>query len=274
MLNTLTLEEAAALLDASPLAILLLDRAGRVRAYNRAFASLAGDAACASLALPENLQKEELLGPLLGRGALVNWIMPDGDERWLAVESLSLAGNAGGTARFYLDVTEKLRLRKERDELAAALQEHSFKDEILTSLMNRRGILHSLEPLVARSRRYDSPLSVIAMGIEAQPEREKLLVRISHLLKDQTRWADLVGCNDSHDFLLILQDTTRESALRLVEKLSVHLERLGTSVALPLKACYGVTHCLRDDDPKTLLERAEAALGAAREQQNGAVITL
>jgi hypothetical protein len=41
-----------------------------------------------------------------------------------------------------------------------------------------------------------------------------------------------------------------------------------------LNACYGITHCLRDDDPKTLLERAEAALGAAREQQNGAVITL
>ncbi len=51
-------------------------------------------------------------------------------------------------------------------------------------------------------------------------------------MKDQTRWADLVGCNDGHDFLLILQDTTRESALRLVEKLSVHLERLAHECGL------------------------------------------
>jgi GGDEF domain-containing protein len=92
------------------------------------------------------------------------------------------------------------------------------------------------------------------------------------LLRDQTRWADLLGCNDNHDFLLILQETTRESALRLVEKLTTHLERISATVSSPVGACYGVTHCLRDDDPESLLERAEAALGEARKQQNGTVI--
>jgi diguanylate cyclase (GGDEF)-like protein len=273
MLNSLTLEEAAALLDVCPLAVLLLDASGRIRGCNRAFASLTGVVPGAALAEPEALRKEGLLEPLLGSGTLVNWIMPDGDERWLAVDARTLAGAHPGTARFYVDVTEKLRLRKERDGLRAELKLLSLKDETLTSLMNRRGLLHSLEPLVARSRRYDSPLSIIAMSLEVPQERQKLLVRISYLLRDQTRWADLLGCNDDHDFLLILQETTRESALRLVEKLTVHMQRISASASSPVSACYGVTHCLRDDDAESLLARAEAALGEARKQQNGTVVS-
>ena len=274
MLNFLTLEEAAKLLDACPLGILLLDGAGCIRACNSAFASLTGVVSGAAVSEPEELRKEGLLEPLLGSGTLVNWIMPDGDERWLAVESRPLTGTDGGTARFYVDVTEKLRLRKERDGLRAELKQLSLKDETLTSLMNRRGLLHSLEPLVARCRRYDKPLSVIAMGLEEQEEKQKLLVNISYLLRDQTRWADLLGCNDDHDFLIILQETTRESALRLVEKLTAQLKHVSARAPSPASACYGITQCQHDDDAETLLERAEAALGEARTQQKGTVISL
>jgi GGDEF domain-containing protein len=273
MLNSLTFEEAANLLDACPLAVVLLDASGSIRACNRAFASLTGTLSDTAAIESEELRKEGLLEPLLGSGTLVNWIMPDGDERWLAVESRSLTGTEVGTARFYVDVTEKLRLRKERDGLRAELKQLSLKDETLTSLMNRCGLLHSLEPLVARCRRYDSPLSIIAMGVEVQQERPELLVRISYLLRDQTRWADLLGCNENHDFLLILQETTRESALRLVDKLAAKLKHISASATSPVSARYGVTHCQHDDDAETLLERAEAALGEARTQLTGAVIS-
>ena len=274
MLNTLTLEEATNLLDACPLGILLLDASGRIRACNSAFARLTGAVSGKAISDPEELRQEGLLEPLLGSGTLVNWIMPDGDERWLAVESRALTGTDGGTARFYIDVTEKLRLRKERDGLRAELKQHSLKDETLTSLLNRRGLLHSLEPLVARCRRYDKPLSVIAMGIGVQEERQKLLVDISYLLRDQTRWADLLGCNDEHDFLIILQETAPESALRLIEKISARLKHVSASASSPANACYGVTRCQHDDDAETLLERAEAALDEARTQQKETVISL
>jgi diguanylate cyclase (GGDEF)-like protein len=273
MLNSLTIEEAMNLLDACPLGILLLDESGRIRACNSAFACLTGVVSGKAISDPEELRQEGLLEPLLGNGTLVNWIMPDGDERWLAVESRHLTGKDGGMARFYIDVTEKLRLRKERDGLRAELKQLSLKDETLTSLLNRRGLLHSLEPLVARCRRYDKPLSVIAMGLEAQEERQKLLVDISYLLRDQTRWADLLGCNDDHDFLIILQETAPESALRLIEKITARLKHVSASAASPASACYGVTQCQHDDDAETLMQRAEAALGEARTQQKGNVIS-
>jgi GGDEF domain-containing protein len=107
-----------------------------------------------------------------------------------------------------------------------------------------------------------------------QEERQKLLVNISYLLRDQTRWADLLGCNDDHDFLIILQETAPESALRLIEKLTARLKHVSASASSPASACYGVTQCQHDDDAETLLERAEAALGEARTQQKGTVISL
>jgi len=274
MLKSLMPEEAGALLDACPLPVLLLDAAGCIRGCNRAFAALIGADADTGHEAPEDLQKEGLLEPFLSRGTLVNWVTSDGDERWLSVESLTPVGSRGYTARFYHDVTDKLRLVKERDALVTQLKQHTLRDEALPALMNRRGVMYSLEPMVARCRRYASPLSVIAMGIDMPPEQEKLRVRIGHLLRDQTRWADLLGCNDNQDFLLVLQETTRESALLLVDKLRVHLAHLGTGGASPASACYGITDCRRDDDAECLLERAEAALVKARKGQNGSAICL
>ena len=72
-----------------------------------------------------------------------------GDEYWLAVETVAV-GDADVVARFYLDVTEKLRLKKERDGLAAELSEQSLKDDHLPGVLSRHGVLVSMGPLVAR----------------------------------------------------------------------------------------------------------------------------
>jgi len=263
MLSKLSLEQATALIDASPLATLLLAADGSVLAWNAAFAGLLGETAEAS--------SHELLAPLLGQGTVISWIMPDGDERWLAVETVTLEDC---TARFYLDVTEKLRLKQERDTCSRELQDQSLHHVTLTSLLNRRGILVSLDPLVARSRRYNSPLSVVAMGLEAGSAIDKARVQVSYLLKDQTRWADLVGCNHDGEFILILQETTQDSALQLVDKLTAHLKRISEDRDTPISACYGVTQCQKNDDAEVILERAEGALAEARNNQSGTAIAV
>ena len=263
MLNKLTLEQAIALLDASPLATLLLDADGSVHSYNAAFAALLGEAAEAPA--------RELLAPLLGEGTVISWIMPDGDERWLAVETVSLEDC---TARFYQDVTERLRLKQERDSCSTELQKQSLHDATLTSLLNRHGILVSLEPLVARSRRYNSPLSVVAMGLDGTAASDKTRMQVSYLLKDQTRWADLVGCNHDGEFILILQETSQDSALLLVDKLSAHLKRMSEEREVPVAACYGVTQCQKNDNADAILERAEGALAEARKNQSGTAIAV
>ena len=264
-MKDIALQEALALLDVCPVPMLVTGGDGTIRAANQAFAALAGTGAD-SLSV-------ELLAPLLGQDALVNWITPDGDQRWLAVETATMDDIPGGFARFYFDVTEKLRLRSERDELADKLRKQALHDTELTGLLSRHGVLVSMEPLVARSRRYNSPLSVIVMGIQSDQDRDQALTRVAFLLRDQTRWADLVGCTDTRDFILILQETTPDSALQLVEKLAAHIERMNASSGEQLVACYGITHCQKSDDVESILERAEAALIEARGNESGTCVT-
>jgi len=260
---------ALSLLQNNPSAMLLIDNNGKIQGFNSAFAALLGEAATT---LKGTSPADELVTSLLGPGTVINWIMPDGDERWLAVESRTIDDAAGITARFYQDVTEKLRLKKERDALQDELKRQALKDELLPGLLSRYGIEVSLEPLVSRSRRYNTPLSLVCIGIDSSQERDKAVTKISYLLKDQTRWADLVGCTAGHEFILVLQETTQGAALQLVDKLATRITQMNNSAENPIRACYGITECRKNDDAESMLERAEAALVDARQNDSGTVI--
>jgi len=269
-MKDLSLKQALALLDISPLAMLLTGSDGRIRGCNQSFAVLVGETADV---LARQSPGDGLLEPLLGQATLINWIMPDGDTRWLALETCEIDDEPGSSARFYLDVTEKLRLRQERDALTRELQGQSLYDASLGSLFSRHGILVSLRPLVARSRRYNSPLSVVTMRIDTA-DTGKSMTRIAHLLRDQTRWADLVGCNAGRDFILVLQETTRDAAEQLVQKLAAQIERMNATTDEPVQACYGITQCQKDDDEASILERAESALAQACQRPGGTAIAI
>ncbi|MGB5439529.1 MAG: diguanylate cyclase [Gammaproteobacteria bacterium] len=268
-MKDLKLNEALTLLDSCPIAMLLIGGDNIIRDCNQAFTALTG---VISGTLDSAMQ-QELLAPLLGDGGIINWVTPNGDEHWLSLETVAL-GDTGTTARFYQDITEKLRLKKERDAFATELSEQSLKDKRLTSLLSRHGILVSMGPLVARSRRYNSPLSVIGMSIDSVEERETVLRRISLLLKDQTRWADLVGCNTEGDFILVLQEATRDSALQLVEKISARLAAANADSPEPVLACYGIAECDKNDDAASLLERAESAMAEAHNKESRTSIAM
>ena len=270
-MKNLSLESAQSLLQSCPIALLLVDDNDKIHAYNSAFAALLGEAAAT---LKGASRSDGLLAPLLGTGTLIHWVRPDGDERWLALESFAIDGEPRVNARFYQDVTEKLRLKKERDALQTELRKQALNDEHLPSLLSRFGLQVSLQPLVSASRRYNSPLSLACISIESDMDRDKALTKISYLLKDQTRWADLVGCNAERDFILILQETTRDSALQLVDKLVAHIARMNESAETGIRACFGVTQCQRNDDAESMLERAEAALAEARQNDSGTAIAV
>jgi len=262
---------AQSLLQNCPIAMLLIADTGKIQGFNRAFAALVGEAAST---LEDAAQADGLLAPLLGTGTVVNWIMPDGDARWLAVETCAIDHSAGVTARFYQDVTEKLRLKKERDALQDLLGKQAIHDEQRPSLLSRYGLQVSLEPLVSRSRRYNSPLSLVSINIDTDDNRDKAITRISYLLKDQTRWADLVGCNANQDFVLILQESTQDAALQLVDKLVSRIAQMNEAGEHEIRACFGVTRCQRNDDAESMLERVESALAEARQSDSGTAIAV
>ena len=266
------LHEALSLLDICPMAMLLVEH-GRIRTYNQAFNALLGGAADG---LIRDAPPDELVAPLLAENSVINWTMPDGTECWLAIETVAIKDRPGAVAHFYLDITGKLRLKKERDTLASQLRQQALHDTRLAGLLSQYGMQVSLEPMVSRCRRYNHPLTLIAMSLVTNPSdaREQALVQVAHLLKDQTRWADLVGCNSGRDFILILQETTQDAALHLVEKLSEQIAGLSDAIGAGLHTCFGITQCQKHDDAESMLERVEVALMEARNNDSGRSIAV
>lgn len=261
---------ARTLLSACPSALLVLAADGRIRALNPALLELTGSAA-------EDLEGRNAaelggsLGILLSQQGPIAWTRPDGEPRSLVIQVIALED--GGEARWFTDTSRTESLRERCEHLQEELRAHSLTDEV-TGLLNQRGLMLALEPQVARSRRYNSAMAVIMMEACAERASDALQVSVSRLLKDQLRWADIIGCTDRHEFILVLPETSRADALKLADKLSGHLQDLRSPDGQQAWTCYGVTEWQKSDSAATLLRRAATALEQSRNEHKGMAVAL
>lgn len=272
MPDTLELATALSALQGAPIGIMVLqDQKTIVYANDRANSLLTNGSAKLdgqSLAcLPTALTAR-----MFDAQATVNIAGWDGNPRWLQCTSQS-AGAKKLTIHYVFDVTEQQRLNNECDRLAAELARVGTRDG-LTSLPNQKAMDQALEPLISRSRRYENPLSVVRVRI-AKPEdlnakagpnaHDSAMVKVAQTLRDQVRWADMVGRYDASEFLLILPETPAEAAQTLVEKLAskvteIDLAQSGTT-KIPCNVSFGAASWQKGDDSRLLLSRAATNLG-------------
>jgi diguanylate cyclase (GGDEF)-like protein len=200
----------------------------------------------------------------------------NGRQRWIM--RCPITNDNGQLTIYYLDVTEEEHLRQERTLLAKQLDQHNTV-EPMSGLLNQRGIHLGLDPLISRSRRYQNPLSVVTMlvnnidGIQqsvGQVAADKMILMVSQLIRDQLRWADLVGHLESGEFIFVLPETDQPAAIALANKLADRLNELEIMVDGPHarkpEACFGVASWNKGDDGKQLLARsADAAISASQQ---------
>ncbi|MDH5259591.1 MAG: GGDEF domain-containing protein, partial [Gammaproteobacteria bacterium] len=170
--------------------------------------------------------------------------------------------------RYYVDVSEIMKLKTEVRNLQDQLDNNSTADS-LTGLLNKRSLLQSLEPQVSRSRRYNNPLTLIVMEINnfeahsnaPKPAIDQALTAVSFYLRDQMRWVDLVGRTGDNEFTLILPETRLDDANTLVEKINARLAKLSLpdtpEVTISVDAKFGVAEWEKGDDTSLLLKKAK-----------------
>lgn len=266
MKDTLTLDQTLALLDNTPDPLMLLDADSRVLGGNAALRNLLGPDADAL----GGRNAAELAGsPLQALLACQDTFayLAGGEPAYFAPLDLRLPpGAAAARARVLRDVTDAEHLRVEREHLQEELRAQALHDPV-TGLLNRRGLTVAVEPQVSRSRRYHSPLSVIVMDVPGAHAQDDFLVRVSRLLKDQLRWADVIGIGEDRSFIMVLPETRRDDALIATDKLN---ERLAHEFDVGAAgAVYGVVEWQKTDNTNTLLRRAQAALEQARATGDG-----
>ncbi|NOX91261.1 MAG: GGDEF domain-containing protein [Gammaproteobacteria bacterium] len=191
-----------------------------------------------------------------------------------------LPPNNGQYTVCYLDISEEEVLRNDRNQLAQQLAQHNTVDT-LSGLLNTHAINRGLEPLISRSRRYQNPLSIITMDItnldevihsSGQVAADKVIVAVSQMLRDQIRWADMVGRLNAGQFIFILPETNKDAAVALANKLAGQLKDFTIMIdeqnGIQIMASFGITAWSKGDDARLLMSRSSDAAQAAH--QNGA----
>jgi diguanylate cyclase (GGDEF)-like protein len=164
------------------------------------------------------------------------------------------------TVCYYADISKKVKTEKQLIQLESTLT-HKMSHDSVTGMLNHHSMFQTLSAEVSRSRRYNNPLSLVLMNVDYQSDQESLAqerveqirLMISQLLKDQMRWADIVGHLQNYDFVLLLPETVYESAEILIKKLNKSMQDASMDVA---HINYGLSQWQKGDDVQMFLARA------------------
>src|SRR3569833_295194 len=190
--------------------------------------------------------------------------------RWL--QTWRTTHDNGSAVHYKADITGLKHELHEGARLHEELAQHNTRAP-LTGLPNRHALLQGIEPLVSRSRRYLNPLSVIRLRLyiiaeldaaHGKGSGDAALVAVTHMLKYQMRWADLIGRFGADEFLLVLPETTGDAATHLKLNLEQRLELLepkgSDGAVMRVVAQFGVADWQQGDDRAKMLKRAREVL--------------
>ncbi|MEE9422662.1 MAG: diguanylate cyclase [Gammaproteobacteria bacterium] len=276
MADTLNPQEAQSIFESCPIPAVILDAQGLILGINQAFAQLSGVQNTNDLTGKQiNSITSPGLKQLLTTFPKLEWEDDTGRIRNINVRRVTLNEDGTKEVRYFVDRSEIIQLENSHTVLEEKLQQNLLTDPA-TGLLNQRGIILALEPQIARCRRYNSTLSVVLMAVDASIDREKLLIEVSRMLKDQLRWADLVGCTENQEFMLALPETPETAAVQLTNKLVPLLEDTCNNCfpETSIWSCFGIAGWRKSDNAPSLLQRASNALTQARNSDSNKTIAL
>lgn len=260
------LEMAANLMEQSPFGILVCNGAQPVWVNQTLMEQVGCDRDELLTTDPGRPGAADPLCGLLGADARVWVTHPDGGVRCLERVAVDLE-DANFSAFLFRDITREAQLEKSLEQCLQrldALQTH----EPDTGLLNLHGVVEALDRQVARSRRYGNTFSVMRLRLAAtggHADEDDIIRGFGEELRDRLRWADEIGHVDRNSFLLLLPETTGESAERLAAKMrEIPFMRARSAEGWVIDAV--IASWQKGDDCRKLLRRVglDAALPDAK----------
>jgi len=178
-------------------------------------------------------------------------------------------------------VSKRLEIRRLREDLISStiqqelVRQQSFTDP-LTEVYNR----HSLEDIAGRfishARRLKSSLSLLLIDVDRFKDvntrfghltGDVVLADTAALLKSSVRGSDAVFRYGGDEFLIILADTSRTGAAKVIERIRAYLldwNRAATLEGFELNLSIGVSEWSDDMTLDQLLDEADREMYAAK----------
>lgn len=161
-------------------------------------------------------------------------------------------------------------------ELSDALKDASLHDP-LTGLGNRRFLMERLSEETERSKRTGSFYSVGVLDVDCfksvndrfgHESGDKVLCEIAQAIQSAVREYDLCGRWGGEEFLILLPETTLESAAQVAERVRREIKNIVVDLPeqgrLTVSASLGVTLHQAGEGFSTTLNRADIALLRAK----------
>lgn len=258
------------LLENSPSFVIIIDEQQRIYWLNQSFCDFLGFERDNLIGLSADEANEPCLKEVLNAAVRIE-LFAGILDKWIELQdTMTLDGKQFEqeeqelTICYYADASKKVQIEKQLLQLENTLS-HKMSHDSVTGMLNHHSMFQTLNSEVSRSRRYNNPLSVVLMNIDYKSEtiedknavQEQMRLVISQLLKDQMRWADIVGHLQGFDFVLLLPETVYESAEILIKKLNNSLQNITMDVK---HISYGLSQWQKGDDVKLFLERAANGL--------------
>jgi diguanylate cyclase (GGDEF)-like protein len=172
-------------------------------------------------------------------------------------------------------------------ELKAAyrrIEELAEVDE-LTGAFNRRCIMRMLEEEISRAHRLNAPCAIALIDLDwfkrindayGHPTGDEVLRTFAITVFANVRAIDRFGRYGGEEFLLVLPDTTQQSAVGMLDRLRAiiaELEWSAFSAGMSVTMSAGVTVLRANENSDNVLARADSALYAAKAQGRNRIDT-
>ena len=172
-------------------------------------------------------------------------------------------------------------------ELKAAyrrIEELAEVDE-LTGAFNRRCIMRMLEEEISRAHRLNAPCAIALIDLDwfkrindayGHPTGDEVLRTFAITMFANVRAIDRFGRYGGEEFLLVLPDTTQQSAVGMLDRLRAiiaELEWSAFSAGMSVTMSAGVTVLRAKENSDNVLARADSALYAAKAQGRNRINT-
>jgi diguanylate cyclase (GGDEF)-like protein len=188
----------------------------------------------------------------------------------LMIGQCAVVGLHGSTLRRILyNRSFELQAAYQRIEELAELDE-------LTGTFNRRCIMRMLGDEIARAHRVNTPCSIALIDLDwfkrindnyGHPTGDEVLRTFAITVFANIRTIDRFGRYGGEEFLLMLPDTSGESAARILDRLRAIIADLDWSAFSPgmqVTISAGVATLKPNETPDALLARADGALYSAK----------
>jgi len=156
--------------------------------------------------------------------------------------------------------------------------------DLLTDLLNKRGLFGRTNEELARAMAFDEPLTFVLFEIDggdafasrfSQEDSDTIVLAIARLLKFGARPFDIIARPEEHSFAVLLVRTTDEDAYLWSEKMRKMIVSEVIAIgnrSYSVTPSVGISGARRDGTVEELIEGAELALERARELGGNNVI--